>query len=628
MVSVSESGVKFLSEYKHKILAGYRSRKGIYGRALLAFIVGLVFLFFDSPKPFDFRFKLRGAQKIEKDILIVTVGRNEWSRFTRRQTSWVPTVDEGHFVDDTYYWDPDLWARLFRVLLKNGVTAVGLTFEFPSPLIQDSRLLNLPSLSDNRILWSTPNNPSFPYGTGLAYPIITGATSNDFKPDDDGVIRQFMSSTSSMPHIAQALAKKKGIQANRQIWDINYRGPQNTFPSVSLSDVLSSRVPKELYENRLVIIGLKDQIQHRFQTPLGPLNRAELTANVVDNILHERYITVLPSWFYALGLFAFCLLMVFAIFTYPQFVALVVLGWTITLIVAASLWIFDSFYIWVPILSPIAVGVIGYIIFISYRLSLRDYQKWELEKQKRYYQEIEELKTNFISLISHDLKTPIAKIQAICDRMMVSAENKKLSPDIESLRKESEELHRYIQSILQITRVESRNVKLDIDTADLNELVERAVSYLGGLAQAKRIDITLDLEPMFLTEMDSHLIQEVILNMIENAIKYSPEESRVQLRTFEIDDMVVLQVSNSGAPIPASEQAKVFDKFYRAKASEKSSKGTGLGLFLSRYFVELHQGSLNLVSSDEQQTIFELKLPTEIQSTSIEPPPVQGESVL
>ena len=272
--------------------------------------------------------------------------------------------------------------------------------------------------------------------------------------------------------------------------------------------------------------------------------------------------------------------------------------------------------------------MIGYIIFISYRLSLRDYQKWELEKQKRYYQEIEELKTNFISLISHDLKTPIAKIQAICDRMMVSAENKKLSPDIESLRKESEELHRYIQSILQITRVESRNVKLDIDTADLNELVERAVSYLGGLAQAKRIDITLDLEPMFLTEMDSHLIQEVILNMIENAIKYSPEGSRVQLRTFEIDDMVVLQVSNSGAPIPASEQAKVFDKFYRAKASEKSSKGTGLGLFLSRYFVELHQGSLNLVSSDEQQTIFELKLPTEIQSTSIEPPPVQGESVL
>src|SRR5690606_36176596 len=94
----------------------------------------------------------------------------------------------------------------------------------------------------------------------------------------------------------------------------------------------------------------------------------------------------------------------------------------ITIYSGFSIWLFDQFYFWLPIVTVFVTMFATTIIFISFQLTMKDYVNMQLEKEREFLISVEELKNNFLSLISHDLKTPIAKIQAICDRMMLDAE--------------------------------------------------------------------------------------------------------------------------------------------------------------------------------------------------------------
>src|SRR5690606_10376599 len=177
-----------------------------------------------------------------------------------------------------------------------------------------------------------------------------------------------------------------------------------------------------------------------------------------------------------------------------------------------------------------------YVVFLGYQLTLKENEAWRLEQEKKFFSEIEQLKNNFVSLISHDLKTPIAKIQAICDRLLAQPASADVHEGLERLRQESSVLHRYIQSILKMSRVESRDFKLNKEAADINEMIETVVSQLTPLIQQKHIHLELNLEPIFSIELDSLLIQEVILNLIENAVKYTPEKGSIEVSSREIEN--------------------------------------------------------------------------------------------
>src|SRR5205085_8257321 len=121
----------------------------------------------------------------------------------------------------------------------------------------------------------------------------------------------------------------------------------------------------------------------------------------------------------------------------------------------------------------------------------------QLQQAKRYLEEIEEIKNNFLSLISHDLKTPIAKIQAVADRLLSTLHDEKLSQDLKTVKSSSQDLHRYIQSILQVIRVESTDFQARKAPSDINEIVSKAVDDLMPLAKEKNLTLTHNLEPMF-----------------------------------------------------------------------------------------------------------------------------------
>jgi len=239
--------------------------------------------------------------------------------------------------------------------------------------------------------------------------------------------------------------------------------------------------------------------------------------------------------------------------------------------------------------------------------------------------DVEELKNNFLSLISHDLKTPIAKIQAIVDRLLAQNPQNEFSSDLSALREVATELNRYIKTLLQIARVESRDFRINKDAADINEVVFAVVEKLEPLAKAKKIQLSTQLEPMFLIEVDQLLIHEVILNLVENAIKYTPEGGRVVVRSQEVDDRVIVMVEDSGPGISADEQARVFDKFYRGESGKTQAKGSGLGLYLVKYFVELHNGKIILESQLNQGTRIGFSLPIIEPLANVQNPGEQNE---
>ena len=274
-----------------------------------------------------------------------------------------------------------------------------------------------------------------------------------------------------------------------------------------------------------------------------------------------------------------------------------------------SLWLFDTHYIWTPILSLIFLATCTYVVFLSFQISNQENQIWRLEKEKIFSSEVEELKSNFISLFSHDLKTPLAKIQAISDRLIQENTNDKINKDLELLKDEGEELNRSIKSILKLSRVESRSLKLNKEPHDLNELVVQCQSSLSPLAEKKEIQIKTELIPLFLSEFDALLIKEVISNLIENAIKYTPEEGSIVISSHENETDIGINVFNTGQALSEKEASQVFEKFYRSPQFKDTQKGSGLGLYLSKYFIELHGGKMYFKATEGKGTQVGFTLP-------------------
>jgi K+-sensing histidine kinase KdpD len=250
-----------------------------------------------------------------------------------------------------------------------------------------------------------------------------------------------------------------------------------------------------------------------------------------------------------------------------------------------------------------------WIIFIGYQATKIEKQNFRLQQEQQYLHELEQLKNNFVSLISHDLKTPIAKIQAIVDRLLVNQQQVEIHPDLRVLRLYSDELNKYIQSILKLLRVESRDFRLNIEVADINDVILEALNLLKPLAQEKNISVNTRLEPIFSLEFDTMIMKDVIINLIENAIKYTPTGGSIEIKSFEDTDNVNVCIKDTGDGIKPEDMDRVWGKFTRGSDQDLKTKGTGLGLYLVKYFIEMHGGKVKMESAVGKGTIVSFSLP-------------------
>ena len=344
------------------------------------------------------------------------------------------------------------------------------------------------------------------------------------------------------------------------------------------------------------------------------MSRLEVQANVLQTLLHKNPVRQASPWVDLFLTFAVALLTIFILFSIPPIRGLLFLL-AEALIISLSIYLcYAALNVWINFIHPFLTVFVCYYFFLPYRLIVEDRRRWKYQKKSELLGQVEELKTNFMSLISHDLKTPIARIQGMAERALNDPHP--LSPDqrdsVSSIIRNSEELGSFISNILDLTRIETKNVRLRKTTKDLNEVIQECLRSTEDLAKGKNIKIITELDPLFSIKFDVSLIKQAITNILENALKYSPYGATVTIRSQEVDNQIKFLVQDSGPGLSELDKENLFSKFYRGKNEQTAKvKGTGLGLYLVKYFIELHKGSVHVDSNPGKGTTFWFTLPIE-----------------
>ena len=283
--------------------------------------------------------------------------------------------------------------------------------------------------------------------------------------------------------------------------------------------------------------------------------------------------------------------------------------------------------LWLPLGAPFLSLTLSFYLMIPLRLYSEHRKRFALEKENQILHEVEELKTNFIQLVTHDLKTPVARIQGLTEQLRRSLGSQLRSEDrdlIEHMLNANHELNNFIGSLLELTKLDSQGLRVSLQSKDINPLLENVIQKHGFNARSKNISILTDFEPLFPIRMDSELISKVLSNLIDNAIKYSPENTEVFITTRESGNRIIITIRDEGPGIPESEIPNLFSRFYRVKNDNTYRvKGTGLGLYLSKYFIEAHQGSIELASPPGLGTTFTISLPVALEDQDVVQPGLQ-----
>lgn len=484
--------------------------------------------------------------------------------------------------------------------------------------------------------------PPFEHLTAESSP--TTADRNIFA--GDGVTRRmflsYQGSSSLAPKVARlfnpAITDENSIRGRFEYLQsqqtyIDFR-PNRTYPAESFVRVAQnggnggsggSEIPKERYRNKIVIIGrdiqtaTKDYIRTPFSRDVVAMTTLEMHANMFDTLILNSAPARGPTWLNFLFTSLISILTVYVVIAVKPTRGLLILA---TTIVGYSLFCFLAFWLaglWVAMAQPFLAIFICYYFLIPYRLIMENRKSWEYLQKNRLLTQVEELKTNFLSMMSHDLKTPIARIQGMTDVVLKDSNplSTRQREALHTLAKSSDELLEFVSSILNLGRIESKDIKLHVKSRDPNSLIAEVIDKFEYMAKSKTIEITAELETLFSVKMDVDLIRQVLSNLVENAIKYSPENSRILITSEERDGRVIIQVADQGMGIPEDELPHVFMKFYRSKNAKSSTiKGSGLGLYLAKYFVELHKGTISVDSRPGEGSTFTVELPMDSNTDS------------
>jgi signal transduction histidine kinase len=401
---------------------------------------------------------------------------------------------------------------------------------------------------------------------------------------------------------------------------IRFHPPQAFIP-ISLINVIQNKPKTQELSNKIIFVGRDDKTQATdyIQTPYSRevtgLSHLEMHANIMDTFLQNSAPIKSPQWVDVLTTAVISGITVYVVLTLKPSLGLAILALTGFLFSAYAYALFAFLGVWVGAIHPLLSIFICYYFFIPYRLIMENRRSWEYYQKNKLLTQVEELKSNFMSMMSHDLKTPLARIQGMLD--ILKQEQKQLSQKqqdaIESIQSSTTELIHFFNSILDLSRIESNVIKLHLSSKDINSLLQEVVQKLDFVAKKKNIEILTEFEPLFSVKIDADLIRQVLSNLIENAIKYSPNNTRILITTEDSVNKVVIQISDQGIGMSEEELERVFMKFYRSKDVKTSTtKGSGLGLYLSKYFVELHNGTISVESAPGKGSTFTVELPTNL----------------
>lgn len=225
---------------------------------------------------------------------------------------------------------------------------------------------------------------------------------------------------------------------------------------------------------------------------------------------------------------------------------------------------------------------------------------------------LEYMRKDFVANVSHELKTPITSIKGFAETLLEGGmEDKDVTRDfLGIIYQEGNRMQELIEDLLALSKLEREDLTLDHEGFNATKLVKEAIRTLKHKAKQKKLSLTLETEQEIMLEADRSRVKQIIINLVDNAINYTPAEGTITVSVQQVDEYILFSVSDTGIGIDEESLARIFERFYRVdKARSRNTGGTGLGLAIVKHIVEVHNGKIDIESEVNKGTTIKVYLP-------------------
>ena len=428
---------------------------------------------------------------------------------------------------------------------------------------------------------------------------------------------------------------------------LNYRGTQEQFQIVSMSDILEGKIEEDLFSDRIVLISpTASSLKNFVYTPYssqsrqklvmaGVVLRANITSQILSAALEGRPFLKVWShrvqWLWILSWSAigasgcWILLKVNAFRKNRLLIGIVILLAGCTLISSSYLAFLASWVI--PVFSPLLALILSAILTINYhdQWQLAEYSR-TLEEQNAQLQHLDKLKDEFLANTSHELRTPLNGIIGLAESLIDGATGELPTPTIANLAmiaSSGRRLANLVNDILDFSKLKHENLELSIKPVGVREIADLVLILSRPLVGKKNLQLINLIDPDIpLVAADENRLQQIFYNLIGNAIKFT-DTGKIEVLASVNHQNVEIAVADTGIGIPSNKLETIFTSFEQGDGSTaRKYGGTGLGLAVTKQLVELHGGTISVSSIVGKGSQFTLTLPVsqeQIKNASEEP---------
>jgi two-component system phosphate regulon sensor histidine kinase PhoR len=227
--------------------------------------------------------------------------------------------------------------------------------------------------------------------------------------------------------------------------------------------------------------------------------------------------------------------------------------------------------------------------------------------------ELEKIRQDFVANVSHELRTPLTTIKGYAETLLEGALKEEVAVQfVQVIKRHTDRLTKIVEDLLMLSKIESKEFRLNLEPLSLPELINDVLDLVKDAALKKNISITKnEISPSLLVEADRDYLEQVLVNLLDNAIKYTPEGGKITIFALQKDQgEIEVSVQDNGIGIPREDLSRIFERFYRVdKGRSQELGGTGLGLSIVKHIIQVHRGRVWAESQLGKGSTFYLTLP-------------------